>query len=129
MNRRSFLSTILAAACAPAIVRADSLMRIVPRDLGLYGYTASSDAVTEAGLAYGPADLSLVVGDLLRRSGLDPSMYDVSALAGDNVRGLVIDSGAEFSTVVDTMRSAFLFDLSSDANGIIVASKRVPYPN
>ena len=32
MNRRSFLSAILATACAPAIVRADSLMRIVPRD-------------------------------------------------------------------------------------------------
>lgn len=31
MNRRSFLGTILAAAVAPAIVRADALMRIVPR--------------------------------------------------------------------------------------------------
>lgn len=31
MNRRSFLGSILAAAVAPAIVRADSLMRIVPR--------------------------------------------------------------------------------------------------
>lgn len=32
MNRRGFLGSILAAAVAPAIVRADSLMRIVPRD-------------------------------------------------------------------------------------------------
>lgn len=32
MNRRSFLGSILAAAVAPAIVRADSLMRIVPRE-------------------------------------------------------------------------------------------------
>lgn len=32
MNRRSFLTTILASAVAPAIVRADSLMRIVPRE-------------------------------------------------------------------------------------------------
>lgn len=32
MKRRSFLGTILAAAVAPAIVRADSLMRIVPRE-------------------------------------------------------------------------------------------------
>lgn len=32
LTRRGFLSTILAAAVAPAIVRADSLMRIVPRD-------------------------------------------------------------------------------------------------
>lgn len=30
MNRRGFLGAILAAASAPAIVRADSLMRIVP---------------------------------------------------------------------------------------------------
>ena len=33
MNRRSFLSGILALSAAPAIVRADSLMRIVPRDV------------------------------------------------------------------------------------------------
>lgn len=32
MNRRGFLGAILAAAVAPAIVRADALMRIVPRD-------------------------------------------------------------------------------------------------
>ena len=32
MNRRSFIASILAAGAAPAIVRADSLMRIVSRD-------------------------------------------------------------------------------------------------
>lgn len=32
MNRRGFLGSILAACAAPAIVRADSLMRIVPLD-------------------------------------------------------------------------------------------------
>lgn len=32
MNRRSFISSILALGTAPAIVRADSLMRIVPMD-------------------------------------------------------------------------------------------------
>jgi hypothetical protein len=32
MNRRGFIGSILAAAVAPAIVRADSLMRIVPRE-------------------------------------------------------------------------------------------------
>lgn len=36
MNRRGFLGSILAAATAPAIVRADSLMRIVPRDEWIY---------------------------------------------------------------------------------------------
>ncbi len=33
MNRRGFLGAMLAAGVAPAIVRADSLMRIVPRDV------------------------------------------------------------------------------------------------
>lgn len=32
MNRRGFLGSILVACAAPAIVRADSLMRIVPID-------------------------------------------------------------------------------------------------
>lgn len=32
MTRRGFLSSILALCAAPAIVRADSLMRIVPRE-------------------------------------------------------------------------------------------------
>lgn len=35
MNRRGFLTSCLALGAAPAIVRADSLMRIVPRDLVL----------------------------------------------------------------------------------------------
>ena len=33
MNRRGFLGSILALGAAPAIVRADSLMRIIPRGL------------------------------------------------------------------------------------------------
>ena len=32
MNRRGFLSSIIALGAAPAIVRADSIMRIMPRD-------------------------------------------------------------------------------------------------
>lgn len=35
MNRRSFMSNILALGAAPAIVRADALMRIVPRETTL----------------------------------------------------------------------------------------------
>lgn len=35
MNRRSFLGAILAAGAAPAIVRADSLMRVVVRPSGV----------------------------------------------------------------------------------------------
>jgi hypothetical protein len=37
MNRRSFIGSILLAAAAPAIVRADSLMRIVPLDTKIVG--------------------------------------------------------------------------------------------
>ena len=40
MNRRGFLSSCLALGMAPAIVRADSLMRVVARDtilLDMYG--------------------------------------------------------------------------------------------
>lgn len=37
MNRRSFLGAIIASATAPAIVRADSLMRIVPRETLVLG--------------------------------------------------------------------------------------------
>lgn len=33
MNRRGFIGSILALGVAPAIVRADALMRIVPRDV------------------------------------------------------------------------------------------------
>lgn len=36
MDRRGFLGSILAAAVAPAIVRADSLMRVVSRDTWLW---------------------------------------------------------------------------------------------
>jgi hypothetical protein len=35
VNRRSFLQNCLALAAAPAIVRADSLMRIMPRSTAL----------------------------------------------------------------------------------------------
>ena len=41
MNRRGFIGSILALGVAPAIVRADSLMRVVPRDL----YVAEAPAV------------------------------------------------------------------------------------
>lgn len=35
MNRRGFLGSILALGVAPAIVRADSLMRVIPRNTGI----------------------------------------------------------------------------------------------
>jgi hypothetical protein len=36
MNRRGFLQSILIAAAAPAIVRADRLMRIIPQETTLF---------------------------------------------------------------------------------------------
>jgi len=44
MDRRSFLSSVLALGAAPAIVRADSLMRIVPRELTVMGIDYASGA-------------------------------------------------------------------------------------
>lgn len=35
MNRRGFLASCLALCAAPAIVRADSLMRVIPRETGV----------------------------------------------------------------------------------------------
>ena len=49
MNRRSFISSIIAAAAAPAIVRADSLMRIVPMET-----IVAVDAFGVRGLASAP---------------------------------------------------------------------------
>lgn len=66
MNRRGFLGAILAAAAAPAIVRADSLMRIVPRELAV----ASGPVVWETGS----------LGGFLAPQGLMAQLYDNMAL-------------------------------------------------
>lgn len=47
MNRRGFLGAILASAVAPAIVRADALMRIVPRETTVYSWDVYSDGPSE----------------------------------------------------------------------------------
>lgn len=47
MDRRGFLGAILAAAAAPAIVRADSLMRVIPREQ-LVLHKAAQIGITEA---------------------------------------------------------------------------------
>lgn len=46
MNRRGFLQSCLALAAAPAIVRADSLMRIVPRDSGIITFDGCDQWMT-----------------------------------------------------------------------------------
>lgn len=48
MNRRGFLGSILALGAAPAIVRADSLMRVVPRETTIL--TATAGMLTESAL-------------------------------------------------------------------------------
>lgn len=56
MNRRGFLGAMLAAAVAPAIVRADSLMRIIPRDTTVHYWDVTcepSREITLAGDLYG----------------------------------------------------------------------------
>ena len=50
MNRRSFLGSILAAAAAPAIVKAEALMRLAPQRVvvpadALLGWNAGGDAL------------------------------------------------------------------------------------
>lgn len=51
MNRRGFLTSMLALAAAPAIVRADSLMRIVPPEVEVLTF-ASYDIVIDQGPSY-----------------------------------------------------------------------------
>lgn len=50
MNRRGFLGSIIALGAAPAIVRTDSLMRIVPRDLVVLAAPMNMDQVTREAL-------------------------------------------------------------------------------
>lgn len=46
MNRRGFLGAILAAAVAPAIVRADALMRVIPTDMAFDAELGLGDVFT-----------------------------------------------------------------------------------
>lgn len=63
MNRHDFLGIMLAAAAAPAIVRAESIMRlVVPRSLilwgdGIHDDTAALRAFFNGGLIYRPSGL------------------------------------------------------------------------
>lgn len=47
MNRRSFMNSILALSMAPAIVRADSLMRIIPKDTILLSESSVESIILE----------------------------------------------------------------------------------
>ena len=90
MNRRGFLGSILAAAAAPAIVRADSLMRIVPVDT----------IALETG--------ELWVTDLIRYDGLD--LAAKLRLQGQLVRELIrygaIKPYEQANSIIATSRGA-----------------------
>ena len=85
MNRRGFLGAILAACTAPAIVRADSLMRIVPRETGLLtgyewlapeGYSWISvvvNGVTHRVPLYPDCDVTGPIGEAMRLAGQAPA--------------------------------------------------------
>lgn len=67
MNRRGFLGAILAAAVAPAIVRADALMRIVPRETTVHHW----DVTCEPGGVMVPDEFSgIFTGELGRWNGI-----------------------------------------------------------
>lgn len=70
MNRRGFLQSILVAAAAPAIVRADSLMRIIPRDL----------AVMDIGV--GAYDVEILTIDQITREALRIAHENLLFIAG-----------------------------------------------
>jgi hypothetical protein len=57
MNRRGFIGSILALGAAPAIVRADSLMRIVPRET-LVAANLTSEKIIELALECLPDGLA-----------------------------------------------------------------------
>lgn len=50
MNRRGFLQTCLTLAAAPAIVRVDSLMRVIPLETTVLTEAALEEAILDAGL-------------------------------------------------------------------------------
>ncbi len=74
MNRRGFLGSILAACAAPAIVRADALMRILPKELVVDAYYIGVGAYD---VAFTSADLSLSLDDFSRRI-IQPAMVALS---------------------------------------------------
>jgi uncharacterized membrane protein len=47
MQRRSFLGAMLAAAAAPAIVRSESLMKLVPTKSGILTYELNPDSLEQ----------------------------------------------------------------------------------
>ena len=86
MNRRGFIGSILALCAAPAIVRADSLMRIIPpRALILWGDGIHDDTLAFQALVQG-AVVRMVSGAIIESSPgrivLPKGTFRVSQLSG-----------------------------------------------
>lgn len=102
MNRRGFLGSILALAAAPAIVRADSLMRIVPVETVVI---PAESALTEAALR-----------DMIRRvwvAGGIPEVIRCSPEAARTLDGLA-GVATRISSVADLSRVPSLSYYVSD---------------
>lgn len=106
MNRRSFLGTILALGVAPAIVRVDSLMRVVPVDTTILGVD------TLYGIGYGITKEELkevyswYVGDIVTINSLGhfdkASHQDLNRPFGDPGLGVVTGFNPDKSSIVLT---------------------------
>jgi len=116
MNRRSFMSSILALGVAPAIVRADSLMRIVPRET-LILPTLDLHISGRSNL------LCSIVGDILNRSGFDPSMYDLSAL-DQPITGFIMDPSRTISETLTDVCRVSNTEAWQDYDGMLRFKKR-----
>jgi hypothetical protein len=67
MNRRGFLGSILALGAAPAIVRADSLMRVVPVDTLVFNSAEMViDITPTVDFTVAPPNLSEIISATLR---------------------------------------------------------------
>lgn len=88
MNRRGFLGSILAACAAPAIVRADALMKIVPRNTIPW-------EVWEAGPEVGPVPIELLTGGIGRWNGVVFHEHPLAArMFAQDLWGRMLDNQA-----------------------------------
>lgn len=78
MNRRGFLGAILAAGCAPAIVRAESLMRVRQLDSG----------ILIPDMSFTSDDLAMSLDELSRRI-IRPAMIQLCDNIDFQVMGLL----------------------------------------
>jgi hypothetical protein len=105
MNRRSFLASMLAACAAPAIVRADSLMRIVPREILVVR------PVIPTGMIFEYLGDSIPVG-YVACDGRVLAQTDYPELYG--VIGTAYGDGGYMARLIDSLYTAKAFDAIRD---------------